>query len=171
MGLCNGDGETVTTPTERDVRRILGGLGRWDIDHGFAILEDEAGNSLEYDAVQRLLQLGDPTGSSAYLTGVTRERAIEVFLLLQRGEVAKLKALWWSPGPPPAPEGWLVSWVERVHAWRIAADDAGFTQGLGPESGEVCRTESCSRRSVRFSVFCRQHHFERERKRPFPPGR
>ena len=47
--------------------------------------------------------------------------------------------------------------------------DREFADKLGPEdSSRQCRREGCGRGVVRLSVFCRHHHFENIRKRPYP---
>jgi hypothetical protein len=61
-----------------------------------------------------------------------------------------------APDPPPAEEI-----VRQI--------DLKFYDSLGPETPETrCRKEGCERGTVKFSVFCRSHHFENIRRRPCP---
>jgi hypothetical protein len=61
-----------------------------------------------------------------------------------------------APNPPPADE------IKR----RL---DREFYDSLGVENTDnKCRHDGCSRGMVKFSVFCRIHHFEQIKKRPCP---
>jgi hypothetical protein len=61
-----------------------------------------------------------------------------------------------APDPPPADEV-----LRRL--------DREFSDKLGPESSsKTCRRDGCERGVVSLSVFCRRHHFENVRKRPYP---
>ena len=61
-----------------------------------------------------------------------------------------------APHPPPADEI-----LRRL--------DLQFYDSLGPEApGTRCRKEGCSRGTVRFSIFCRVHHFENVKRKPCP---
>jgi hypothetical protein len=58
---------------------------------------------------------------------------------------------------PPSPEESL----RRI--------DRDFVDKLGPEDpSSKCRHDGCYRGVVRLSVFCRRHHFEKTRNRPYP---
>lgn len=58
---------------------------------------------------------------------------------------------------PPSPE----------ESFRLFA--RGFCDKLGPENAaKECRREGCHRGVVKFSVFCRRHHFEKVYNRPYP---
>ena len=47
--------------------------------------------------------------------------------------------------------------------------DREFADRLGPEDdARKCRREGCDRGVVKLSVFCRRHHFENIRNRPYP---
>jgi hypothetical protein len=61
-----------------------------------------------------------------------------------------------APDPPPPDEA-------------LRQFDREFCDKLGPENpAKQCRHEGCNRGVVGFSVFCRRHHFENIRKRPYP---
>ena len=47
--------------------------------------------------------------------------------------------------------------------------DREFVEKLGPEdSAKTCRGAGCTRGVVRFTLFCRRHHFENVYNRPYP---
>ncbi len=72
--------------------------------------------------------------------------------------------------PPCDPFEWLASNDGFTLRLRQQHEDALFLDSLGPESGDnECRKQSCKNRTVRLSVFCRQHHFEMVKSRPSPP--
>ena len=61
-----------------------------------------------------------------------------------------------APDPPPAEEI-----LQRL--------DLEFYDSLGPEApGTRCKKVGCGRGTVKFSVFCRTHHFENVKKKPCP---
>jgi hypothetical protein len=61
-----------------------------------------------------------------------------------------------APDPPPADE-------------TLRHLDREFCEKLGLEdSTRRCRREGCSRGTIKLSVFCRRHHFEEIRGRPYP---
>lgn len=61
-----------------------------------------------------------------------------------------------APDPPPAEE-------------TARQLDQAFCDALGPEDlSRGCRREGCSRGTVKLSVFCRRHHFESMRGKPYP---
>ena len=60
------------------------------------------------------------------------------------------------PDPPPAHE-------------ILRRCDRDFVDKLGTEDSlRQCRQAECIRGAVKFSVFCRRHHFENVTKRPYP---
>jgi len=61
-----------------------------------------------------------------------------------------------APEPPPA---------EVI----FAELDRRFYEGLGEERADYpCQAQGCNRGAVRFSVFCRPHHFENIKGKPSP---
>ena len=61
-----------------------------------------------------------------------------------------------APDPPPPEES-----LRRL--------DREFADNLGPEDdSKPCRRNGCERGSVKLSAFCRRHHFENLRNRPYP---
>jgi len=93
----------------------------------------------------------------------------ELWLKLARGEIDELEHEPWLPGirEPLSPDEQARRQREYAE-WQLA-DDREFYDQLGPErDGDRCRTPDCARGTIRFSVFCRRHHFERIRGRPCP---
>jgi hypothetical protein len=61
-----------------------------------------------------------------------------------------------DPEPPPA---------DQI----LHQIDLQFYDSLGPEAPQTkCRKDGCSRGTVKFSVFCRSHHFESVKRKPCP---
>lgn len=61
-----------------------------------------------------------------------------------------------APDPPPPEES-----LRRL--------DREFADSLGAEDeSKPCRRDGCERGTVKLSVFCRRHHFENIRNRPYP---
>lgn len=147
------------------MRRFLNAVDRSDEEHGAAWLSTDADYTLEWsDAVLVFSGPGfDPP--SRHMHNVPRDRALELWIALVRGEVAAVERCEWRPGnghfPDPARD-------EQMRAWRLERDRK-FYDLLGEERGDVpCRGDSCGRGAVKHSVFCRAHHFESVWKRPSP---
>jgi hypothetical protein len=77
---------------------------------------------------------------------------------------------WWTKTsriqPSAAPNDALIPSpvVEMRHEL-----DREFYDSLGPErTGTKCRHEGCQRGTIKFSVFCRLHHFEQVKRKPCP---
>lgn len=79
---------------------------------------------------------------------------LEVFIYYYRFDAAPKRL--GQEDPPPA--------EQIVHEL-----DLQFYNSLGAESSErKCKKEGCPRGTLRFSVFCRRHHFESLKKKPCP---
>ena len=61
-----------------------------------------------------------------------------------------------APDPPPAEE--IMRRLDREFCDKLGQEDVTA----------LCRREGCSRGTVKLSVFCRRHHFENIRRRPYP---
>ena len=72
----------------------------------------------------------------------------------------------------------FLTWAKTVPDWLAipdideaalqAAKDKNFWALLGREIGpEPCRVEGCTHKRITLSIFCRQHHFESVKKRPY----
>lgn len=52
---------------------------------------------------------------------------------------------------------------------RKEEDRREFWNALGEENGVmVCRAEGCDRKNIKYSVFCKKHHYESIKKEPCP---
>ncbi len=70
--------------------------------------------------------------------------------------------------PTCDPHAWLASNDGMTHIIRERHEDTMFFNSLGDESGDaVCRNSDCSNKTTQHSVFCRLHHFEMIKGRPF----
>jgi hypothetical protein len=79
----------------------------------------------------------------------TLERGVEI-------DGMPLGAVMWSADPPPIED-------PKVRRRRE------FYESLGPEdSAKTCRREGCTRGTVKFSVYCRPHHYEKVKGKPSP---
>lgn len=66
-------------------------------------------------------------------------------------------------------EEWLRRPDPRTHEQRLWDDDEALFASLGGEvEGEKCRLVGCARDRIRYSVMCREHHFEMVTGRPVP---
>jgi len=66
------------------------------------------------------------------------------------------------------PVAWLSSATSITHVLRQRHEDRAFLDAIGPEVGpEICRKDGCSRHHIHHSVFCRPHHFEMIKGRPY----
>jgi len=61
-----------------------------------------------------------------------------------------------SPDPPPRDE--ILRRIDREFCDKLGAEN--FTQ--------KCRSDGCDRGAVKFSLYCRHHHFENVQKRDYP---
>jgi hypothetical protein len=90
----------------------------------------------------RFKGLGDPS---------KLEQILKVFI-----EWAKSQSEDWLQPPPP---------LSQEEQRKI--EDEGFWKTLGEEIGpELCRHPGCSKKRIKYSVMCRQHHFEMVSKKP-----
>jgi hypothetical protein len=93
--------------------------------------------------------------------GVSREKALELWLKLSHGEIEALHQEPWCPGQAPP-----LSVEERMEISRNAEEIKlamfrDFYNRLSPERATVpCRHVGCQRGAISYSVFCRVHHFE-----------
>ena len=105
--------------------------------------------SLDYATIEDIVDWADR------LTGLENESArLEVFLYYFKFDAFPDRL---GAPDPPSPE----ETMRRL--------DRKFYDLLGDERpGTKCRDAECVRGTVKFSVFCRTHHFEQIKKRPCP---
>jgi hypothetical protein len=122
-------------------------------------LEYEVGGNLAFSRSEQ----------SRHLAQVTPEHVVDLWQKLATGRLDELEREPWQPGtrPPLSPEAREA--LRRQLAEAELVGDRKFYDALGPElPGDVCRADGCGRGCVRFSVFCKRHHFESLRKRACP---
>lgn len=163
-----GSGEEA--PNEQRMRKILAELDEHDQEHPDACLTHETGWSLSvYESGLVIWENIDSEEVPRHQIDVSREKALELWLNLSRGEIAAIEREPWRPGqsPPRSPE-------EQARLTREAeastmASFRRFHDQLGPERTSVsCRHPDCNRGAIAYGVFCRVHHFEMIYHQPCP---
>jgi hypothetical protein len=161
----NGLGDRVESPTPDEMWKFLLELDVEDEEHGAAWLSLDNGFSLEWNGDGRLVLTDPAAKGSQHLRGVTRERALELWVALSSGKLDEVKRSAWQPG------NGYVRTPEREAEIRaaLARDDRVYYESLGAERTHTpLGTAGCSRGAIELSVLCRVHHFESVRKRPCP---
>lgn len=163
-------GDSEDEPTEAKMRECLAELDTPDREHPDTWLQHESGWTLAvYENGLLVWENLESDGDPRHLPRVSREEAIRLWLLLSRGELDEIESLPWQAGYGPS-----LSDEERQKLQREAAEftlklERDFYDSLGPEDrARPCRKEGCDRGTVKFSAFCRPHHFESLRKQPCP---
>ena len=164
--IANGFGDSLDEPTFEQMRAFLHELDVTDEEHGAAWLSTNS-VSLEWNGDGRLVLdvLDLDEEGVRHLTGVSRERVLELWVTLAAGDLATIEAEPWAPG-----NGFLQT-PEREAKIRDAMVkmDRDFYDSLGPERADIaCRRDGCMRGAVAHSVLCRPHHFESIKSRPSP---
>lgn len=164
--MANGMGDAIDEPSRDEMRAFLDALDPTDEEHGAAWLYLDDGTSLEWSVDGRLV-LSEEEGALGirHLAAVGRERVVELWWALSRGDLDRVRSEPWKPGngyvePPGRRE-----WFRRQQL----EDDRAYYDGLGAERGDTrCRRDGCARGAITHSVLCRLHHFESIRGRPSP---
>ncbi|MDB5218924.1 MAG: hypothetical protein JWO86_6851 [Myxococcaceae bacterium] len=163
-------GDSIDAPSRAERRAFLFDVDATDHEHGAAWLATDH-RVLEWHAVDGRLVFGTitPRASrrhpSRHLLDISRERTLELWDMLAEGRLDELERQPWLPG-----DGWRRD--PELDAKIAGAEHEGariFYASLGPERADTkCRREDCARGAVRFSVFCRPHHFESVRGKRCP---
>lgn len=157
--ICNGNGESATSPSIAAMRAFLDGLDPEDEEHGAAWIADDEGNALEYEVGGNLcFSRGD---HARHLSGVSKETCLQLWIQLVDGRFDEIERQPWQPGtrPPMSPEERAVR--ERLCAEAELIRDREFYDALGLERSAIpCRRAGCTRGAVSLSAFCKRHHFE-----------
>lgn len=96
-----------------------------------------------------------------HMQHVSRDEALRLWLLLSRGELEEIESLAWKDGNGPRMTDGEREQIQRDAAEVTLKMQRAFYEALGPEnSDQQCRKEGCARGTLKFSVFCRSHHFE-----------
>ena len=160
-----GGSEDAPPPTR--LRQILAELDVPDPEHPDTWLTHESGWTLSvYES--GLVLFANADGAASHMNSVSRERALELWLILANGRIDELAALQWKGGYPPRDPDAIAQAKADGEALQLKSDQA-FYERLGPESSdEICGAQQCDRHRIAYSVYCRRHHFESVRKRPCP---
>lgn len=163
-----GDSESV--PSESRMREVLRELDAPDMEHPDCWLTHESGWTLSvFEGGLLVWENPESDAAARHQVHCTKEKALTLWMKLARGEIAAIDEEPWQQGhsPPRSVEEQARLVKESEEATRFA--NRKFYDSLGPEQGGVrCQHAGCSRGSVRFSLFCRVHHYENVRHRPCP---
>ena len=155
-------GDSEDEPSESRMRDLLAELNEHDPEHPDVWLTHETGWTLSvFESGLINWENLESKTEPRHQVGISREKALSLWVKLSRGEIAEVEAEPWLPGqaPPLSPE-------ERAELARKSEEATrqafrSFCEKLGPENPEVpCRSQGCHRGAIRNSVFCRAHHFE-----------
>ena len=163
-------GDSEDNPKKNRMQEILAELDAADPEHPDTWLSHESGWTLSvFESGLIVWENPELDGGARYQEQVSRVEALRLWLLLSRGEFEVIESMPWLDGygPPIADE-------ELRRRQQVAAEITLNIQResydkLGPEDdARTCRHDACSRGTVKFSVFCRPHHFENLYKQPSP---
>lgn len=163
-------GDSIDDPDEEQMRNVLCELDAEDEEHPDCWLTHCSGWTLSvYEGGRIALSNDEKVLPARHIPNVPREKALQMWLRLAAGDFDALERETWAPGTQvPLSEDELLAVRERAENSALQRDRE-FYESLGPEDGSrPCRHEGCSRGSVRFSLFCRQHHFQSIGGKPSP---
>jgi hypothetical protein len=163
-------GDSETRPLEKRMLEILGELDATDAEHPDCWLTHDSGWTLTVSEKGRVAYENLESDSEPrHITNVPRLKALELWKTLAEGDLATLEKEPWQPGDgPPLSDAELRARKEEAERFTREMDRK-FYDSLGEERPDCrCQHEGCLRGSVRFSVFCRPHHFENVTKKPCP---
>jgi hypothetical protein len=167
MGIyvANGLGDHIDDPCVDEMRAFLDDVDETDEEHGAAWLSTDDGYSLEWSAFGLSFARPEQDDRTRHMRGVSRERALELWIALAEGRLDEVERCAWRPQSEIVPDP---EHQAKVRAWQLELDRK-FYDRLGEERVDVpCRADRCERGAVQFSVFCRKHHFESVQKRASP---
>ncbi len=163
-------GDSEDDPTEATMRDCLADLDTSDPEHPDTWLCHETGWTLSvFESGLVFWENPELDLGPRHQQQIPREEALRMWLLLSRGSFDEIESLPWKDGYGPP-----ISDDERQKRQQEAAEitlkmQRDFYDTLGPEDPDrPCRHEGCSRGSVKFTAFCRPHHFENLYKQPCP---
>ncbi|MCC5849960.1 MAG: hypothetical protein JJU29_17885 [Verrucomicrobia bacterium] len=158
-------GSSEDNPSEARMREIIQELDTPDQEHPDTWLSDDFGWTLtvsEKGVVvwENMEEETDPR----YQENVSRDESLRLWLLLANGNYNEIEQEPWKYGQgPPVSNDELQN--RKIQAEQIVRGiQREFYDSLGPELiGSKCGREGCVRGTIKFSVFCRPHHFENVR--------
>ncbi|PWU16469.1 MAG: hypothetical protein C5B50_13575 [Verrucomicrobia bacterium] len=163
-------GGSENLPDENRMREILAELEKSDPEHPDTWLTHESGWTLSvYESGLVIFENMESGEEPRHQLGVSREKALELWLKLSRGEIAAINQEPWRAGQAPARGAEEREEIIRKSEAVTLALDREFYDRLAPERTTVhCRHAGCQKGAIPNSVFCRVHHFENIRHRPCP---
>ncbi|MFC0019543.1 hypothetical protein ACFFQ7_17600 [Roseibacillus persicicus] len=152
------------------MREILAELDAPDMEHASTWLGHEDGWTLSVSEDGVAVWENEEFGHGPkYQEGIGQEEALRLWILVSLGEFNAVDSEPWKDGQgPPISEEELEVRRREIAEFTLKMN-RDFYDSLGPEDdAKCCRDSDCSRGTVKFSVFCRTHHFESLRKESCP---
>ncbi len=166
--ICNGVGDSEDSPTQERMIQFLAQLDPEDHEHGAAWLADDDDNCLEF-SIGGNLRFDRLDREPRHLFPVTKEQTVRLWLQLAAGSFDELERQVWQPGSHPSLSKEDAEKQNRELAdWKLQQDRSFYDSLVQENPSTACRSPDCNRGTVRFSIFCRRHHFESVQKRPCP---
>jgi hypothetical protein len=164
-------GGSEDEPDESRMREILAELDVPDPEHPDTWMTHESSGwtlSIFEGGLVIWKKLG-ASNEKRHQVGVSRERALELWLKLSRGELDAIEQEPWRPGQSPPRTAEEQAEIVRRAEEMTLAEDRQFYERLGRERENVsCRRAGCEKGAIPLSAFCRAHHFENIRHRHCP---
>ncbi|MCC2954489.1 hypothetical protein LK542_02540 [Massilia sp. IC2-477] len=155
-------------PVER-MRELIAELDVKDEEHPDTWLtHNSSGWSIRLDEDHFAYFENEECEIIGHMANVSAAQALELWLCLAKDGPNAVSALKWIPGSRPISQQEIDERTVKANESLLASDRAFYDQ-LGPElTDAVCRMQDCERGRIRYSVFCKIHHFEQIRHRPCP---
>jgi len=149
--LCNGLGDSIESPTPAEMQAFMNGVDFSDEEHGAVWLSDEFDNVLEYNGNGVLAFT--PEANSRHLTGISRERAIDLWIKLVNGLLVDCPVPKCDKGQVRCPRpclkltdpGWFTKDGKK---WRRFPEKGGFFEVSEGHAGEIVVTDKEGRKST-----------------------
>lgn len=162
-------GGSEQSPSPNRLRELIAELDVRDEEHPDTwMIHDESGWSVRLDE-DRFAYLENPECETIKpLSDVTAETALALWASFAAGGPDAVTEFKWKQGSRPVSEQEHAERAKRARQSLLWLD-RNFYDQLGPElSDAICRVQDCPRWRIRYSVFCKAHHFEQIRGRPCP---
>jgi hypothetical protein len=95
--VVNGLGDSLDSPSEAQMHSFVAAVDAADEEHGAAWLSTDDESTLEWNGDGRFV-FSQPGRAPRHLAGVDRARAVELWLAMARGDVAKIEGEPWADG-------------------------------------------------------------------------
>ena|SRR5450432_1081669 len=120
--VANALGESEDQPSRARMLEFLESIDHLDLEHGAAWLTDTTENSLEFNGDGTLV-FSRQNGMPRHIVGVSKQGALELWVLLAQGDLDDLEKQPWQPGlrPPLAPDEAARRQRDVAH-WQLRQD-------------------------------------------------